>query len=69
MRRIANNEPEENTKCIDINRVVIAAREQLRCHVDWSANNGTRHHRFWLAETEVCDLAAILVVQLKNDIK
>jgi len=45
--------PEEHTKCIDIDTVIILARYQLWRHVQWRTDYASRHHRFRLAEPEV----------------
>lgn len=58
--------PEEDAKGVCVHAVVVAAREQLRSHVDGRAHDATRHHGLWLAEAQVCELGTVGPVQLHN---
>src|SRR6218665_1136142 len=56
--------PEENSKCIDINTVVVASGKQFGGHVDWSSYDAAGHHRLGLAESEICQLPSVFIIQL-----
>jgi hypothetical protein len=57
--------PQENTKGININGIVISTTKQLRSHMDRSTNNRCTHHCLWFAEAKVSDLASIVFIQLQ----
>ena len=58
--------PEEDGEGVDVDGAVVPAAEQLRGHVDRSADHRATHHRLRLTEAEVRQLAAVLSVQLSD---
>ena len=64
MNRAGADIPEEDTEGVDVNTVVVLAREQFWCHVNRSAHHAPRHHRLWLAEAKVRQLSTIVIIEL-----
>lgn len=58
--------PKQNPERVNVDRIVVIAREQLRRHMDRSADDRSRHHRFGLAKSQICDFRAIRVIQLQK---
>ena len=61
---IGTNVPEQDTKSVDVDRVVVWTSEEFRCHVDRGADYGTCHHGLRLGETKVRQCTAIVAIKL-----
>lgn len=55
--------PEQDSKGIDIHRIIILSCKELRGHVDGGSYDAAGHHGLWLTEAQVCDLGPVLLVQ------
>lgn len=61
---IGTNVPEQDTKGVDVDRVVVRTSKEFRCHVDGGTDYGACHHGLWLGETKVRQRTAIVVIKL-----